>query len=68
MQYQCQYFTIHSSISECDSKCETRNAEPEIGTDGSSKTRQNPEVDGYGSRFGPPIVSRSVFWPGREQN
>jgi hypothetical protein len=40
--YQCQYFRISSSISECDNQCETRNAEPEIGPDGSSKTRVKP--------------------------
>jgi len=32
----------------------TRNTEPEIGTNGSSQTRQNLQVDGYGSGFGPP--------------
>jgi len=60
--YRCQYFTIHSTISECDHKCETRNAEPEIGTDASSQTRWNPQVDGYGSGFGPPRVSGLGFW------
>jgi len=59
--YQCQYFTISSSISEYDHKCETQNAEPEIGPDGSSQTRRNPRVDGYGSGFGPPRVSGSGF-------
>ena len=68
VQYRCQYFTIHSSISECDRQCETRNAQPEIGTDGSSQTRRNPLVDGYGSGFGLPRVSWSVFWPGLEPN
>jgi hypothetical protein len=43
--YQCQYFTIISSICESDHKCETRNAEHEIGTDGSSQTRRNPRLD-----------------------
>jgi len=66
--YQCWYFTIHSSISECDHKCETWNAEPKIGTNGSSQTRGNPRVDGYGSAFGLPRVSRSGFWPGLEPN
>jgi len=66
--YQCQYFTINSSISECDHKYETRNAEPEIGTDGSSQTRRNPRVDGYGSGFGPPRVSGSGFWTVLEPN
>jgi hypothetical protein len=32
MMYQCQYFTINSSIFECAHKCETRNADPEIVT------------------------------------
>jgi len=68
MTYKCQYFTIHSSISECDHKCETRNAEPEIRTDGSSSTRRNPRVDGYVSVFGPPRVNWSDFWTGLEPN
>jgi len=59
--YQCQYFTISSSISECDHQCETRNAEPEIGPDGSSQTRRNPRVDRYGSGFGLPSVRGSGF-------
>jgi len=66
--YLCQYFTISSSISECDHKCETRNAEPEIGPDGSSQTRRNSQVDGYGPWFGLPRVSRSGSWPGLEPN
>ena len=66
--YHGQYFTINSRISECDHKCETRNAEPEIGTDGSSQTRQNPRVDGYGSGFGPPRVCGSDFWTVLEPN
>ena len=66
--YHGQYFTINSHISECDHKCETRNAEPEIGTDGSSLTRRNPQVDGYGSGFGPPRVCGSGFWPVLEPN
>jgi len=66
--YQCQYFTINCSISECNHKCETRSAQPEIGPDGSSGTRWNRWVDGYGSRFGPPRVSGSSFWMGLEWN
>ena len=68
MTYQCQYFTINSSISECDHKYETRNAEPDIATDWSSKTRRNLRVDGYGSGFGPPRVSRLGFWSVLEPN
>jgi hypothetical protein len=66
--YHGQYFTINSRVSECDHECETRNAEPEIGTDGSSQTRRNPRVDGYGSGFGPPRVCGSGFWPVLEPN
>jgi len=66
--YHGQYLTINSRISECDHKCESRNAEPEIGTDGSSQTRRNPLVDGYGSGFGPPRVCRSGFWTVLEPN
>jgi hypothetical protein len=68
MQYQCQYFTINSSISECDHPCETRNTDQAIRTDGSSQTRRNPRVDGYGCMFGPPLVSGSGGWPGFEPN
>jgi len=46
----------------------TRNTEPEIGTDGSSQTRQNPRVDGYGSGFGPPRRSGSGFGTVLEPN
>jgi len=46
----------------------TRIPEPEIGTHGSSQTRQNPRVDGYGSGFGPPRCSGSGFWTGLESN
>jgi len=46
----------------------TRIPEPEIGTDGSSQTQQNPRVDGYGSGFGPPRCSGSGFWTGLEPN
>jgi hypothetical protein len=66
--YHGQHFTMNRRISECDHKCETRNAEPEIGTDGSSQTRRNPRVDGYGSGFYPPRVCGSGFWPVLEPN
>jgi len=46
----------------------TRNAELDIGTDGSSQTWQNPRVYGYGSGFGLPILSGSGFWTGLEPN
>jgi hypothetical protein len=68
VRYQCRYFTINSSISECDHKCNTRNAEPEIGTDGSSQTLRNLRLDGYGSRIGLPRVSGWGFWTGLELN
>jgi hypothetical protein len=66
--YQCQYFTIHSCLSECNHQCETRNAEPEIGTDGSTQTRRILRVDGYGSGFRPPRVCGSGFWTGQERS
>jgi hypothetical protein len=66
--YQCQYFTINSSISKCDHQCETRNAEPEIRTDGSSHTWQNTRVGRYGSGIGPQRVCRSGFWTVLEPN
>jgi len=66
--YQCQYWTINSSISECNYTCEIRNTTTEIGTDGSSQTQQNPRVDRYRSRYGPPRVSGWGFWTGQEQN
>jgi len=47
---------------------ETRNAEPEIGTDGSSQTQQNMRDDGYWSGFGLPSGSRSGLWMGQEPN
>jgi len=59
--YQGQYFRINSHISECDHKCETRNTQPEVGTDKSSQTRQNLWLDVYGSGFGPPRVCGSGF-------
>jgi len=66
--FQCQYFTINSSISECNHKYELRNTEQEIGTDGSSQTRRNPRVDGYGAGFGSQRVSGSGFWTVLEPN
>jgi hypothetical protein len=63
---QCDYFTINSSISECDYKWETQNEEQEIGTNGSSQIRQNLGMDGYGSRFGLPRVSHLGSWMGLE--
>jgi len=59
--YRCQYFTINSNISQWDPQCETLNAEPEIGTDRSSQTRRNPQVDQSGTGFGLQRVSRSGF-------
>jgi hypothetical protein len=64
----CQYFTINSGISECEQKCETRPAEPEIGPNRACQTRQNPGVDRYGSGIGAPRVNWSCFWPGLERN
>jgi len=66
--YRFWYFTINSSVSECNHKCETRNAEPEIGTDASSQTQRNLQVHGYGSGFGPPSICGSDFWTGLEPN
>jgi len=67
--YHGHYLTTNSRISEYDHKCETRNAEPKIGTDGSSQTRRNPRVDRYGAGFGPPTVCglgfRTVLEPNR---
>jgi len=40
----------------------TWNTEPEIGTDGSSQTRQIPRVDGYGCGFGLQRRCGSGFW------
>jgi len=40
--YLWHYFTINSSISGCDPKCETRNAEPEIGTERLSQIPSQP--------------------------
>jgi len=46
----------------------TRNAEPEIGTDGFSPTRQNPRDDLYGSGFGRPRGTGSGCWSCLELN
>jgi len=40
----------------------TPNAKPEIGHDGSSQSRWNPRVDGYGARFELLRSSGSGFW------
>jgi hypothetical protein len=61
VQFQCQCFTINSSISESDHTCETRHPEPEIEMEGYSQTLQNPLIDGYRSGFGLPRVSGSGF-------
>jgi hypothetical protein len=45
-----------------------RNTELELGTDGSCQTWQNPQVDGYGSGFGPARTCRSGFWTVLEPN
>jgi len=66
--YKCRYFKINNSISECDDTFETRNAEPEVGTNGSSQTRQDPRVPGYGSGIGLPRVRGSGFWTGLKPN
>ena len=59
---------INSSISECDYKCETGNAEPEIGSDKSSQTRRDQHVVGYGAGFETLRASRLRFWNGFELN
>jgi len=46
----------------------TQNTELEIGTDRSSETRQNPQVGGYMSGFGPPRRCGSGFWTVLEPN
>jgi hypothetical protein len=66
--YPWHCFTINSSGSECDHRCETRNAEPDIETNRSSQTCRNPRVDRYGPGFRPPRVSESGFWTGLELN
>jgi len=45
---------------------ETQNADLEIGTDSSSQTQQNLQVDGCWSGFGSPRGSRSGCWTGLE--
>jgi len=65
---QCQYFTIISSISEYDHKCETKNVELEFGTDRCSQIWCNRQVDRYESGLGLPSVTRSGFWTGLEPN
>jgi hypothetical protein len=52
--YQGQYFTIISSISECDHKCATLNAKPQIGTNGLAKPRTSTGLLDMGSGFGQP--------------
>jgi hypothetical protein len=42
--------------------------EPEIGTDGSSETWLNPQIDWHESGFGMPRVRRSGVWSGLELN
>ena len=46
----------------------TRNAELEIRPNRSSQTWYNPQVNGYGARFGPPKGSGSGFWTVLEPN
>jgi len=46
----------------------TQNTEPEIQTDGSIKTLQDQQVEGFGSMFGPPSGSTLGFWSGPEQH
>jgi hypothetical protein len=46
----------------------TRNTEPEIGTNRCSHTRQNPQVDGYRSGFGQPKPCRLGFCTVLEPN
>jgi len=46
----------------------TRNAQPEIGTNESSPTQQNPRVDRYRSGIGPPGGSSSGFSTGLKPN
>jgi len=46
----------------------TLHTEPEIGTDGSSQTREILQVDRYGSGFGPPRRCWSSFWTVLEPN
>jgi len=46
----------------------TWNAKLEIGLDRSSQSRRNPQVDGYGARFGPPRSGESGLWMGLDLN
>jgi len=46
----------------------TRKGDLETGTDGSSQTRQNLRVDGYGYGFGLPRRSMWCFWTELEAN
>ena len=46
----------------------TQKCELEIGTDGSSHTRENPRVDRYGCGFGLRSRCGSGFWTGMEPN
>ena len=59
---------ISKCIFEYDHKCEIRNTEQEVDTDGYSQTRGNPWVDRYGSGFGLAKVIRLGFWTGLEPN
>jgi len=65
--YQYQSFMNHSSIPECNYKCETQNSDPEIWPNRYSQTQRNLRVDGYRSSFGPLCVSRSGFRLGLER-
>jgi len=47
---------------------ETRNPEPEIGTDRWSQTRRNPRVDEARAGFGLPRSCGTGFWTGLEPN
>jgi len=44
----------------------TRNAEPDIGSDKFSQTRQKPQFDGCRSGIAPPRLRGSGFWTGLE--
>jgi len=57
--YHRKCYMISSRVSRCDHKCNTRNAEPEIGPAGSSHTSQYTMVEGYGSWFRLPRCSVS---------
>jgi len=66
--YECQYVMITSRVSQYNHKCETQNAEQEIGTDGSNQTRRDPLDDRNGSGLCQPSVRGSGFSPGLELN